>query len=71
MHTFKYIPLDIEQGLSFPSFYLHDPAQGWHSSKLRKCLSNGTERADSTAFGHQLHQLSTVAASHFSQSVIL
>lgn len=74
-YTFKYIPLDIElHKISDCSFH-HCISMTKHkvgtSLKLRKHLSNGTESANSTAFGHQLHQSNTVAASHFSQFVII
>ena len=71
-HAFKYIPVDTELIKSravlsiFIAMTLHRVGT---SSKLRKYLSNGTKRTNGTAFGHQLHQSSTMAAFHLSLSV--
>lgn len=54
-----------EQGPSFPSCI----STTQYKFEGQECLSNGTDRANSTAFGHQLHQSSTAAASHLSQFV--
>lgn len=74
-YTFKYIPLDIElhkiRNCPFHLCISKTKHKVGTSLKLGKRLSNGTERTNSTAFGHQLHQSSTVAASHFSQFVII